>query len=160
MIKAIASSIDERKDVMALVAGEGEEQDRLKSLAKELNVQEKVRFLGIRNDVERILSITDVFVCPSIWHEAFGLVIAEAMASATPVVASRIGGIPEIVSDNVTGILVEPSDYKELAKAIGYLYNNRLKLKEMGEKAKQRATEHFNLERTVEQYIKVYEDYL
>jgi glycosyltransferase involved in cell wall biosynthesis len=84
-----------------------------------------IRFLGFRDDTELILKASDIVVVPSIWEEAFGLIIAEALACGVPVIGSAIGGIPEVVLDQQTGILTTPGGADELAQAIEQLVHDR-----------------------------------
>lgn len=92
-----------------LVVGDGEERARLEARSTALGVDDVVRFLGARTDVPRLLSATDVFVHPSL-YEALPTSVLEAMAAGLPVVATDVGGIPELVSVERTGLLVPPGD--------------------------------------------------
>jgi len=120
LIKATALLVHEhaRQDILVLVVGEGHYRSDLEKLAVKLNVTGNIKFLGRRSDVQTIISASDIVVVPSLWQEAFGLIIAEAMASRRPVVASRLGGIPELVESGVSGLLVEPGDVNGMAEAV------------------------------------------
>jgi glycosyltransferase involved in cell wall biosynthesis len=107
-----------------LYAGEGAERAALEQEATRLSVRERVVFTGRRNDMERIYASMDIFVLPSTCREAFGMAIIEAMAMGRPVIATATGGIPEIVKDNVNGILIEPGDTAGLAGAISLLIDD------------------------------------
>ncbi len=96
--------------VVLWVVGRGPEQGRLEALAGELGLGDRVRFLGPQRHVEPFMQAADCALCPSVWAEAVGLVNLEAMACGLPVVASRIGGIPELIADGRTGILFPPGD--------------------------------------------------
>jgi glycosyltransferase involved in cell wall biosynthesis len=100
-----------------LIVGEGSEQDALEAQAEELRIGERVVFSGRRDDVPAVTAALDVAVLPS-YREAQGLSVLEAMALSRPVVASRVGGIPEMIEDGVTGLLVPPLDPPALAAAI------------------------------------------
>lgn len=148
------------KTLTFLVVGEGRHLRKLLDLTNRLEVNENVRFLGLRNDTDEILRETDIFVCPSVWDEAFGLVIAEAMGCGKPVIASNVGGIPELIEDGITGILIPPARPKDLAKAIiTLLQNNELALG-MGQAGRKRAEEYFDVKRWVDKTIALYEDCL
>jgi glycosyltransferase involved in cell wall biosynthesis len=95
----------------------------------------------------------DVFVCPSIWQETFGLVNIEAMASGKPVIASSVGGIPEIVKDEQNGFLVPPGDPKSITQKLLILFNDENLRRSMGEKGKHIAEESFSLEHMVDGYL-------
>ena len=102
-----------------LIIGEGSERDNLKNLTKKLKLENSIKFLGqISNqDIPNYLSASDCFVLPSI-SEGFGIVILEAMAANVPIVATRVGGILDIIENEKTGILTEPKNSEEISKAI------------------------------------------
>jgi glycosyltransferase involved in cell wall biosynthesis len=109
-----------------LIIGDGSERNNLENLINELKLGDTVKLLGqIENNlVPKYLSAVDLFVLPSI-REGFGIVILEAMAARLPAIATRVGGVPDIVRDKQTGILVEPESPEEIAKAILTLYKDR-----------------------------------
>lgn len=148
------------KALTFLVVGEGSHIKKLLDLTNRLEINEHVRFLGIRNDTDEILKGTDIFVCPSVWNEAFGLVIAEAMGCGKPVVASSVGGIPELIEDGITGILIPPERPKDLAKAIITLLQNSELALRMGQAGRKRAEEYFDLRMWVDKTIALYEECL
>jgi glycosyltransferase involved in cell wall biosynthesis len=104
-------------DAYLLVVGEGARREDLERLARELRIAHRVVFTGRRDDVPAVTAALDVAVLPS-YREAQGLTILEAMALSRPVVASNVGGIPEMIEDGVTGLLVPPNDPAALAAAI------------------------------------------
>ena len=103
-----------------LIVGEGSRHDALRQIAREQGIERHVIFTGRRDDIPAVTAALDVAVLPS-YREAQGLTILEAMAMSRPVVASNVGGIPEMVEDGVTGLLVPPHDPPALAAAIGRL---------------------------------------
>ncbi len=103
-----------------LIVGEGSRQDALREIAREQGVERHVIFTGRRDDIAAVTAALDVAVLPS-YREAQGLTILEAMAMSRPVVASNVGGIPEMIEDGVTGLLVPPHDPPALASAISRL---------------------------------------
>lgn len=107
-----------RESVRLAIAGDGEEQGRLRDLAAALDLGGRVEFLGLRNDIPQLLRESDVFVHLVVVPEAFGFAIAEAMASGRAVVASGTGGIPELIRDGVSGLLVPPGKPDALAAAL------------------------------------------
>ncbi len=114
-----------------IIAGEGSLRDELEEKAKKLGLSDKIIFTGWREDVPEVLSILDVLVMPSL-NEAVGMSIIEAQAEGVPVVATRVGGIPEVVKDRVTGLLVGPSDAGALAEAVNDLLSDKPRRVEMG----------------------------
>jgi glycosyltransferase involved in cell wall biosynthesis len=100
-----------------------------------------VTWLGVvsQSEMPGLYAAADVFVCPSVWDEPFGTVNVEAMAAGTPVVASRVGGIPEAVSEGETGLLVPPGDEARLAEAVAGLAGDAARRRRMGEAARSRA---------------------
>jgi glycosyltransferase involved in cell wall biosynthesis len=108
----------------ALVVGEGGARARLEEHAASLGLAARIRFAGGRDDVRELLHAADLFVHPARW-EGFGRVVAEAMAAGRPLIATRVGGIPEIVADGATGRLVEPERPDRLAHAIDELLADR-----------------------------------
>ena len=111
------------------------------------------RFLGLRTDLNSVLRDADIFVHPAVWQEAFGLVIAEAMATGCPVVASQIGAVPELVVDGVTGLLVPPGDSDAIAGALERLAMDPELRNRLGEAARKRAERMFDLESCVRHHL-------
>jgi glycosyltransferase involved in cell wall biosynthesis len=112
--------------------------ERLQRLTIELGVDEKVRFVGHVTDMPRIYAALDVLVLPSRW-EGFGLVLVEAMAAGKPIVATRVGGIPEVVVDGETALLVPPSDPAAIAAAVVSLLTDPERARAMGRCGVERA---------------------
>ena len=135
------------------IAGDGPELESLTRLSRELGVAERTRFLGLRSDLSAVLQDADIFVHPAVWQEAFGLAIAEAMATGCPVVGSNVGAVPELVVDGVTGLLVPPGDSHAIAGALEQLASDPELRSRLGQAARTRAEEIFDLEKCVEQHL-------
>ncbi|MGQ9630797.1 MAG: glycosyltransferase family 4 protein [bacterium] len=131
----------------------------LKELSEGLGLENDVIFAGFRKDVERVLSIMDVFVLPSV-EEPFGRVVIEAMAMAKPVVATDDGGAAEIVLHGETGFLVPSRDPKALAEATLKILEDRPAAQRMGALGRRRVEENFSIERNVRETEAVYEELL
>jgi glycosyltransferase involved in cell wall biosynthesis len=116
-VKAAALIAKDFPGVKFIIAGEGSLKSDLERLSEELGLIEKIKFLGWRDNSLEIISALDILVQPSL-NEAVGRVLQEAQALGVAVVASRTGGIPEIVKDEVVGLLVEPGNYQAIAQAI------------------------------------------
>ncbi len=154
LLRAFAQSQIESHDL--LLAGDGPEHEPLKKLATELNLQNKVRFTG-RADRPTAVSLfhgCDCFILPS-RMEPQGIVNLEAMAASKPVIASNTGGVPEIVQNNQTGILVPPENIEALSTAMKSLANNPNLRQQLGQAGRQRA-ESFDWQKIADQYLAIY----
>ena len=139
-------------------AGDGPLRKRLERKAYELGINTNMRFLGWRNDVTRVISIYDIFVFPSL-NEGMGRVLVEAMALGKPVVASNVGGIPDLVTHGKTGFLVPPKNPGQLAKYIQILIEDEGKRKRLGQAGKEMAL-NFKKETMVEKIAELYDELL
>lgn len=128
-LKALAQL--KNKNYIFLVCGRGELENHLKELSEQLGIRDKIRFLGFRNDISEICSVSDIFVFPS-FQEGLPVSIMEAMSAGMPIVASRIRGNTDLIDDGHGGFLHEPEDYHGIAKSIDKLIGNRNLRVEMG----------------------------
>ncbi len=154
-IEAAKPVLDRFPDVKFLVVGDGSLRAGLELSTEKLRIKEKVIFAGWREDVPHILHILDLLVLPSL-NEAVGRILLEAGASGVPAVASSVGGIPEVIKDNETGILVPPKSSEALAQAIITLLNDDEKRKRMGVAAKSWADDRFSADRMVRKIQELY----
>jgi glycosyltransferase involved in cell wall biosynthesis len=147
-------------EVKFLVVGEdfvgGRYRRQLEDLSFKLGLSDKVVFTGFRQDIPEILGSLEILVLTSL-KEPFGRVLIEAMACAKPVVATNAGGVPEIVREGETGLLVPMRDPEALARSIKLLLNNKEKAKEMGEKGRRRVEENFTIEAHVKKVESLYQ---
>jgi glycosyltransferase involved in cell wall biosynthesis len=162
LIKACDQIIKNNKHIRCAIVGSGSTLEKYsgeeyKKLVKKLGLEENIIFTGVRNDIPSILANSDVFVLASL-EETFGFVLTEAMAASKPVVATNVGGIPEVVEDGKTGILVPPKNPAALANAIIKLLKNPGLRKQMGEAGRKRAEEYFTMEKMVKEYEDVYDE--
>lgn len=137
------------------VVGEGSLAEDLLDRATLLRIDDRVKFLGTILDVAPLIASHDVLVMPSRW-EGIGLVIMEGMAAGRPVVASRVGGIPELITHAKTGLLVEPENAEELAEALRWVRANPTAAGALGAAAREQAREHFDVRQMVKEYERVY----
>ncbi len=135
-----------------VISGSGPEQSRLGSLAERLGLEPRVEFKGDFPRASELYPSASVVVVPSIWPEPFGLVGPEAMAHGIPVVASRVGGVPEWLSDGETGFLVEPKDVETLAARINALLADPQLAGRLGRNAHLDAARRFTVERYVDSF--------
>jgi glycosyltransferase involved in cell wall biosynthesis len=133
------------RETRLVVVGDGPQLEDLRGLAAQLDVADRVDFAGLRDDVQVCLRSADVFVHPAVWAEAFGWTIAEAMASGCPVIASRAGGIPEIVEHERSGLLVAAGDVDALAGALNRLLDSTELRQRLAAGARRRVEERFSL---------------
>jgi glycosyltransferase involved in cell wall biosynthesis len=139
-----------------LLVGGGELEDAVRQQVAGLGLQERVRFLGVRADVPAILNASDLFVLSSRW-EGNPLSVMEAMAAGLPVVSTAVGGVPELVREGETGLLVPSGDAAALARALQALVDDPARREAMGAAARQHAITHFDIRHTVRQYEALYE---
>lgn len=133
-------------DVWFLVVGEGPERGRLEFMISDLGLEEHVRFLGFREDIPELLSIFDVFVLSSTRGEGVPQALVQAMAMGKAVVATRVGGIPEVVQDGQTGLLCSADHPAELASAISRLLNDHALRARLGEAARELVVRSMSVE--------------
>ncbi len=155
LVEAAPAILAERPDTLIAIAGEGEERGRLCARIRALGVEERVRLLGFREDVPALLRGADVFVMPS-HAEGLGTAVLDALACGLPVVAARAGGIPEMIADGETGLLVEPRDAAGLARAVVRALSDAelaARLRAAGPRA---VLERFSVDRMVDSNIEVY----
>jgi glycosyltransferase involved in cell wall biosynthesis len=134
------------------IVGDGPELQALKALAVALGIHPQTEFLGLRNDVNELLATSDIYIQPTL-AEAFGLAVAEAMACGCAVVASRVGGINELIEHGKNGLLVAPGDEAGLAAAIDQLLHDPALRHQLGASARQRACEQYQLSGNVRRHV-------
>jgi glycosyltransferase involved in cell wall biosynthesis len=139
-----------------LLVGGGELENAVREQVAGLGLQGRVRFLGVRADVADILRASDVFVLSS-RVEGNPLSVMEAMAAGLPVVSTAVGGVPELVREGVTGLLVPSEDAGALAQAMQALVDDPVRRRAMGAAARQHAVAHFDIRHTVRGYEQLYE---
>ncbi|MEK7200853.1 MAG: glycosyltransferase family 4 protein [Patescibacteria group bacterium] len=156
-LKALALLPKETQSkIIYCVASDGEEKTKLEKLAKELNIENMVRFLGFVPDAKKLLSGADIFLMPS-RTEAFPYAILEAGMAGLAIIATSVGGIPEVIKDMQNGILVHPCNPKEIAEAILYLLNHPDKQKEFGSEIKKTISNFFSLEKMISETNHLYQ---
>lgn len=155
LVEAMSLVIKEARNSRLLLVGDGPERQRIELFVKELGLQNHVLMTGFRSDVPDLLRCSDILALCSD-NESAGLTLLEAMSSGLPVVATRVGGVPEIVTDGRNGFLVPPRSPPELAERILRLNADReLRLK-MGEEARRTVLERFTVDRIVPMYEEAY----
>lgn len=140
-----------------IIVGDGPCKTILEEKAREWGISDKVIFTGFSGDVPQLLSAMDVFVSSSLF-EPFGIAILEAMSMSKPVVATNVGGIPEMIISDVTGILVPPNDAEALYTAIIQLLNDPDKRNMFGQNGRKRIEEYFATQVLVNKLVKLYDE--
>jgi len=158
-LRAAALVLKDEPESYFVIFGDGQERDNLEILAEELNIKERVFFAGFRKDFASYLKEIGIFVNPSL-SEGLPNVVLEAFALAKPVVATDVGGTPELVYNQKTGILVPPKNSKELAEGILFCLRNPAKAKELGLAAQELVKERFNFQKQTEELEGLYWDVL
>ena len=146
-------------NVKVLVVGDGSIRQDLLAQAGNLGVGERVVFLGHREDTDVLLQALDIFVLPSL-SEGIPMALLEAMAASRPIVASRVGGIPEIIEDGVEGYLVEPMDVNNLAERCRRLIESPDVARKMGEQGRKRVDSEFSATAMADRVVSVYKEVL
>ncbi len=158
LIEAFQRIREKYKDIHLVIIGDGEDRKNLEKLVSQNN-KDYVHFLGSIPEASSYFSNFHIFVLPSL-NESFGIVILEAMAQRIPVIATRVGGVREIIRDKETGILVAPKDVRSLVEAIIELLENEELRNKIRERGYTRYKENFTLEKMLEKTSKIYEEIL
>ncbi len=163
LIKAFKILVDKypKLPLKLLIVGKGSQENSLKDLVSKLDISDKTIFTGGVDyaDVPKYHNMLSVSVSVSN-SESFGVAIIEASACEKPVIVSNAGGLPEVVQDGVTGIIVPPRDEVNTAKAIERLIFDKKLLSEMGKQGRQRVIKYYNWDNNIKQMINIYKDSL
>lgn len=155
LLRAMQQILRRHGEIKLLIVGDGPLRTELERLARELSIEGSVIFCGHRSDVWDFIDALDVFVLPSL-HEGIPMVLLEALALSKAVVASRVGGIPEVLEDGVSGLLVETGDSLQLARAIESLIEDPGKAKQLGIYGRARVQQHFTCQLMASRTVEVY----
>jgi sugar transferase (PEP-CTERM/EpsH1 system associated) len=159
LIEAFANGPARDPRCKLILAGDGGLQAAVEAQAQSLGIRSQVRFLGRRDDIPDVLAAADVFVLASLW-EGSPLSVMEAMAAGRPVIATTVGGVPELLDDGVHGFLVSPGDARALSEAMLHLMRNPGERVRMGSAAAIRARERFDHRQMVKAYEALYQSLL
>ena len=156
----IAAKVREKGGKARLImVGDGPERSACEYRAEQLGIKEYTRFVGKRENIADYLAVADVFLLPS-KSESFGLAALEAQACEVPVIASRLGGIPEVVSDKETGFLSDVGDTEKMSEDVLTLINDDEMRRAFGEKSRELAVQRYSATNIIPQYMKFYEKVL
>jgi L-malate glycosyltransferase len=148
--------VREQRRAKIVLVGDGPERGRVETLAREAGIAEHVEILGELDDVRGLLSVADAFLLPSA-QESFGLAALEAMACGVPVVASRVGGLPEVITDGLTGYLRDPDEHAGMAAAVLDLLDDPSLRQRIAHLARASVVDRFDEDRVVPMYEALYE---
>jgi glycosyltransferase involved in cell wall biosynthesis len=160
MFQAFARVVHKHSNTILLIAGDGPLRKTMENLARELGIEKRTKFLGIRRDIPQLMNAADAYVMSSSW-EGMPNVLLEASATGLPIVATDVGGNREIVLDGVTGFLVPPRNPEALARTMLRIMDlSDEERKEMGKRARKHIEVKFNLDRVVDLWEILYYELL
>jgi len=145
LLEALALGLKRAPNLKLWLAGTGAELERIQELAKTMQLQDAVRFLGFRSNVGELLAAADIQVHPSD-NEGVALAICEGMVAGKPIIASRVGGLPEVLHHESSAILLEPRDPQGLANAMVELASDPDKRRRLGQEAQRFMREEYSIE--------------
>lgn len=155
LLRAAAEVVSQSPNVSFAIAGDGEEREKLNRLACSLGIESKIHFLGPVREMASFYHSLDIFVMPS-RYEGMPMALLEAMASQQPIVAARVGQVPDLIEDGETGLLIRPDEPGELADAILRLVRNPDLASRMARRAHARVVERYSSQAMADRYLEVY----
>jgi glycosyltransferase involved in cell wall biosynthesis len=155
LFDALPTVLSRHPNTRVLLFGQGPMEAELRTSVRAHGLEDAVAFAGYRNDMARVIPCLDLVVHPA-WMEGLGVSLLEAAASGVPIVATRAGGIPEIVKDGINGRLIEPGDSATLASALAELLDDSERRREMGQAGRRLVLDRFSAEAMVEGNYRVY----
>ena len=155
LVEAMPKIIKKYPEVKLVIIGEGKDRKNLANLIGKLGIENHILLAGKQKEIPKLLKSSDIFVLPSL-REAFGLVILEAMITGLPVIASKVGGIPEIIKDGGNGLLVEPKNSKKLTSILTDLIAQQKKRQKLASAGQKTVLEKFTAKKMAEEYEKIY----
>ena len=157
LLKAFSIIKDKIPNAYVICAGKGELKNELVSKVQSLGLKDRFLILGFREDIPELLIASDIFVLPS-FSEAFPMSLLEAMGAGLPVIATNVGGVPELVEDGKSGFIVNPGAAEELVEKILFLVKNKTLIKKMGSYGKNIILNSFDVKRMVLNYQNIYKE--
>ena len=157
LLQSIPEVIEKFPNVKFAIVGDGVERKNLENLIHKLKIENNTILLGHQKEIPYLLKSSNIFVLPSI-REAFGFVNTEAMMTPLPVIATKVGGIPEIVKDKETGILIDPKNSEKLTKALLELIPDLKKQESLAVAGFDRVIKNFDAKKMAKEYEKLYKN--
>ncbi len=164
LLKFLLSLLRENKNYKILISGDAKTNsgtiypEQIVAFINENDLDRKIILTGFLEDMTGFYNAIDLFLLPSTWEEPFGRVLIEAMATEKPVIASRVGGVPEVVDHGMTGYLVNPDDVDGWCKCIDKLVNDGRVRNQFGETGRKKVLEKFTLEHMTSQIVSIYSE--
>lgn len=155
LLRAIPEILKTVPDTTFIFFGKGPLEGQLKTMCRELGIEEKVIFAGFREDLHRVLGCLDMLIHPALM-EGLGVSLLQAAAAGVPIVGSRAGGIPEIVHNGVNGHVVQPGEVRPITDAVLTILGDNSLARRMGEEGRRIAQDHFSIEAMVKNNLDVY----
>ena len=155
LLQAFKRTYQQYENTVLIFIGDGPDGGKLVDMATRLGIARQVKFIGFKKNPAHYLLAGDAYVCSSV-IEGFGLAVAEALLCGLPVIATRVGAIPEMITHGVSGILVEPNDPGAIAAALGDFIRRRYPLAEMAQLGKQQVAEKYDIKKTAAAYVSLY----
>jgi sugar transferase (PEP-CTERM/EpsH1 system associated) len=155
LIRAFHKISSSFPDSILLLIGDGPERKNIESLTAKCNLNDRIILAGHRDDIKDLLHVLDIFVLPSI-SEGVSLALLEAMASGLPIIASNVGGNPEVIENNKSGLLVRSNDHDHLAELLSLLLNDEGRREQLGNAARKRVEGKFDKANMMKNYEQLY----
>jgi len=161
ILQAAPLALAQQPNLHFAFVGDGHSAGKYAARARELGIEDRVTWTGLSVDpiAEGVFAGSDIFCHPSRWQEAFGLVLAEAMSCGKPIVATTVGGIPEVVEDGKTGFLIPPGDLTALVGKLVLLARDAALRERMGRAGRERAAARFDVRAVTRELMEVYGDF-
>jgi len=157
LLRAVGSLVKRGVDVGLIIVGDGDQREKLESLIEELDLRDHVRLLGHLNDVLDLYQAMDVFALSSL-REGLPNVVLEAMSLETPVVATRVAGVPGLIAHRENGLLVEPGHVEQLATALGDLLSNPQRRHELARAARSTIEADYSFRSRMQKVAAIYDE--
>jgi glycosyltransferase involved in cell wall biosynthesis len=155
LLRAFKMVLARVPETYLLIVGDGPERQQLQTIAESLGIIDRTIFLGARQDIPELLHTFDIFALPS-FSEGMSITLIEAMGAGIPIVATRVGGNAEVVTDQKTGYLIQNDDAQEMADKLSTLLQDEHLRQMMGRAGYQRTHKIFSLDKTVNTYTELY----
>ncbi len=156
LVQAVAKVVQQYKNILILFIGDGKERENLESQVHGAHLNNKIQFLGFRDNVPELLNTLDLFCLPSVVGEGLPNVILEAMACGIPVVATKVGGTAEIISNGVNGFVIPPKDINTLEEKLSLCIGNSDLIEKLRTGARRTVEDSFSLQKQVAMFQKLF----